>query len=70
MVISSLVLIFVGIQLYRPFNIRIIGLRAETWTNGDRYVGFHPTPSETLTRFRDYVANDVTQHYDAAMLLT
>ena len=59
-----------GLQIYRPLNIRVVGLRAETWTNGDRYVGFSSTPEDTLVRFKNYVGANVQESYDAAFLIT
>ncbi|CAI8042356.1 Disintegrin and metalloproteinase domain-containing protein 19, partial [Geodia barretti] len=63
-------LINVADTFYRnSFNLRVVGLRAETWTSGDRYGAFSSGPATTLQQLRNY-ARTVTQRYDALMLIT
>ena len=60
-------------QIYKVLNIRVVGLRAETWSNGDLYHnGTHnPEFPETLYLFKDYVFDNIIQEpYDAVFLLT
>ena len=60
-----------GLQIYEPLNIRVVGLRAETWTNGDQYGGFVSLFSTlTLFRFEEYVRTSVQESYDAVFLIT
>jgi disintegrin/metalloproteinase domain-containing protein 28 len=63
-------LINVADTFYRNrFNLRVVGLRAETWTSGDRFGAFSSRPEATLQQLRDY-ASTVRQRYDAVMLIT
>ena len=57
-------------QLYKQVNIRVVGIRAETWTNGDLYTGFNVLSAVTVERFRTYVTANVHETFDAAFLIT
>ena len=60
-----------GLQIYKVLNIRVVGLRAETWTNRDLYTtGFSSDPETTLIRFRNYARSSVRESFDAAILIT
>ena len=59
-----------GLQIYKVLNIRVVGLRAETWTNRDLYTGFSSDPETTLIRFRNYARSSVLESFDAAILIT
>ena len=64
-------ILYLALQIYKVLNIRVVGLRAETWTNGDLYGTYNPEAQETLFLFRDYVVDNIIQEpYDAAILLT
>ena len=64
-------MLYLAPQIYKVLNIRVVGLRAETWTNRDLYGMYNPEAQETLRLFKDYVFDNIIQEpYDAAFLLT
>jgi hypothetical protein len=62
-------LLNVADTIYRALNIRVVGLRAETWSDSDHYGTFSPSPDVTLQQLRNY-ARGVHQRFDAFFLLT